>query len=213
MVRESGKPRGKTSQYGFFVKMCYEEHKKKYPNENVQVTEISKKCSEKWKTMSPAEKQRFYELAQKDAERYQAEVAAFGGEDAMRKRKRAKKDPNAPKRALSAFFFFSQVKRPEVSQSHPDYKVGQVAQELGRMWKELTEQEKKTYEEMATRDKGRYEVEMRDYKASGGGSGPPASKKGGGRGAAAAASTYAQSQSVDDEPEEDEEEDEGDDDD
>ncbi len=24
-------------------------HKKKYPNENVQVTEISKKCSEKWK--------------------------------------------------------------------------------------------------------------------------------------------------------------------
>ncbi len=29
--------------------MCYEEHKKKYPNENVQVTEISKKCSEKWK--------------------------------------------------------------------------------------------------------------------------------------------------------------------
>ena len=31
------------------LQMCYEEHKKKYPNENVQVTEISKKCSEKWK--------------------------------------------------------------------------------------------------------------------------------------------------------------------
>lgn len=41
--------RGKTSPYGFFVKMCYEEHKKKYPTENVQVTEISKKCSQKWK--------------------------------------------------------------------------------------------------------------------------------------------------------------------
>ena len=41
--------RGKTSPYGFFVKMCYEEHKKKYPGENVQVTEISKKCAEKWK--------------------------------------------------------------------------------------------------------------------------------------------------------------------
>jgi hypothetical protein len=51
MVRDANKPpvRGKTSPYGFFVKMCYEEHKKKYPNENVQVTEISKKCSEKWK--------------------------------------------------------------------------------------------------------------------------------------------------------------------
>jgi len=208
MVRESGKPRGKTSPYGFFVKMCYEEHKKKYPTENVQVTEISKKCSEKWKTMTPAEKQRFYELAQKDAERYQAEVAAFGGEDAMRKRKRAKKDPNAPKRALSAFFFFSQIKRPDVQQGHPEWKVGQVAQELGRQWKDLTETEKKKYEEMASRDKVRYEGEMREYKASTG-TGQPPSKKGG-RGAAA--STSAPSHSVDDEPE-DEDDDEGDDDD
>lgn len=68
-MRDSKPPvRGKTSPYGydtltpsitnwlyfsphcsFFVKMCYEEHKKKYPNENVQVTEISKKCSDKWK--------------------------------------------------------------------------------------------------------------------------------------------------------------------
>jgi len=169
MVRESGKPpvRGKTSPYGFFVKMCYEEHKKKYPNENVQVTEISKKCSEKWKTMTDDEKRRFFELAQKDAERYQAEVAAYGGEDAMRKRKRAKKDPNAPKRALSAFFFFSHDRRPDVQQSHPDWKVGQVAQELGRYWKALTEEERQIYDRKALGDKERYAEEMRNYKATG----------------------------------------------
>lgn len=165
MPRDSSKPRGKTSPYGFFVKMCYEEHKKKYPSENVQVTEISKKCSEKWKTMTPSEKQRFYELAQKDAERYQNECMAFGGEDALRKRKRIKKDPDAPKRALSAFFFFSHDKRPEVQQGHPEWKVGQVAQELGRQWKDLTDDTKRKYEEMAQRDKSRYEIEMRDYKA------------------------------------------------
>ncbi|OUC45858.1 HMG box [Trichinella nativa] len=165
MVREAGKPRGKTSPYGFFVKMCYEEHKKKYPSENVQVTEISKKCSEKWKTMTQQEKQRFYELAQKDRERYQAEVAAFGGEDALRKRKRNKKDPNAPKRALSAFFFFSHAERPEVQKSHPDWKVGQLAQELGRMWKALNDEQKRKYEEMAIKDKARYELEMKDYKS------------------------------------------------
>ncbi|MFH4973860.1 hypothetical protein AB6A40_000569 [Gnathostoma spinigerum] len=84
-MHDSAKPpvRGKTSPYGFFVKMCYEEHKKKYPNENVQFTEISKKCAEKWRTMSDDEKREFFELAQKDAERYQAEVAAYGGEDAL----------------------------------------------------------------------------------------------------------------------------------
>ncbi|CAD6186025.1 unnamed protein product [Caenorhabditis auriculariae] len=167
-VRDMGKPpvRGKTSPYGFFVKMCYEEHKKKYPNENVQVTEISKKCSEKWKTMVDEEKRRFYELAQKDAERYQAEVAAYGGEDAMRKRKRAKKDPNAPKRALSAFFFFSQDRRPAVQGQHPEWKVGQVAQELGRLWKTVPQEEKDMYERKAQMDKERYAEEMRDYKSA-----------------------------------------------
>lgn len=101
----------------------------------------------------------------------------------MRKRKRAKKDPNAPKRALSAFFFFSQVrclittfntpyspiqlKRQGITGEHSDWKVGQVAQELGRMWKLLTDDEKKVYEKMAIDDKARYEVEMRDYKNGG----------------------------------------------
>lgn len=50
--------------------------------------------------MNDEEKKRFFELAQKDAERYQAEVQAYGGEDAFRKKKRQKKDPNAPKKAL-----------------------------------------------------------------------------------------------------------------
>jgi len=170
-----GKPlvRGKTSPYGFFVKMCYEEHKKKYPNENVQVTEISKKCSQKWKTMTDEEKKRFFELAQKDAERYQAEVAAYGGDD--RKRKRAKKDPNAPKRALSAFFFFSNEKRNEIQQSHPEWKVGQIAQELGRFWKSLTEEERQVYEKKAAGDKERYADEMRAYRTATGKPQPPQS--------------------------------------
>lgn len=56
----------------------------------------------------------------------------------------------------SAFFFFSNEKRPEVQAGHPEWKVGQVAQELGRMWKALTEQEKTVYEEKANNDKLRY---------------------------------------------------------
>jgi ABC-type transporter MlaC component len=156
--------RGKTSPYGFFVKMCYEEHKKKYPNECVQVTEISKKCSQKWKTMTDEEKKRFFELAQKDAERYQAEVAAYGGEDVLKKKKRAKKDPNAPKRALSAFFFFSNDKRQEVSGEHPEWKVGQIAQELGHRWKALTDEERIIFEKKAQEDKERYAEEMRAYR-------------------------------------------------
>lgn len=106
--------------------------------------------------MNDDEKRRFYELAQKDAERYQAEITAYGGEDMLKKKKRAKKDKNAPKRALSAFFFFSNEKRSEVQAGHPEWKVGQVAQELGRMWKALTDEEKGVYEQKANMDKQRY---------------------------------------------------------
>jgi len=169
MVKDASKPRGKTSPYGFFVKMCFDEHKKKYPNENVQVTEITKKCAEKWKTMEQGEKQRFVELAKQDADRYQREVAQFGGEGATRKRKVGKKekDVNAPKRPLSAFFSFSQTRRQEIQHSHPEWKVGDVAKELGRLWKDMDASEKKEFEDMSGRDKARYEAEMKDYKAGG----------------------------------------------
>jgi len=214
MGRDSSKPRGKTSPYGFFVKMCYEEHKKKYPNENVQVTEISKKCSEKWKTMAQNEKQRFFELAQKDAERYQQEIQSYGGgDDGGKKRKRGtKKDPNAPKRALSAFFCFSQTKRSEVNQAHPEWKVGQVAQELGRQWKDLTDVQKKEYEAMASRDKSRYEAEMLSYKT--GNKAPPARGKaavGMDHGASSSAPMMMQHHDEDDVDDEDDDDDDGDD--
>ncbi|KAI6172085.1 HMG box domain-containing protein [Aphelenchoides besseyi] len=144
--------RGKTSPYGFFVKMCYEEHKKKFPDES---------------TMKEEEKKRFFELADKDAQRYQAEVQAYGGEDTSKKKKRQKKDPNAPKKKLYRLsFFFSNEKRPGVQQEHPDWKVGQIAQELGKHWKTLSDEERAVYERKAAADKIRYDEEMRNYRAS-----------------------------------------------
>ncbi|CAJ0575168.1 unnamed protein product, partial [Mesorhabditis spiculigera] len=149
--------RGKTSPYGFFVKMCYEEHKKKYPNDKVEVTEIAKRCSEKWKTMSEEEKRRFYELAHKDSDRYHAEVAAYAEEDQSRKRKRAKRDPNAPKRPLSAFFLFSQERRPQVVAEHP------IAKTLGGVWGTMGPEDREPYDQRAQNDKRRYELEMAEY--------------------------------------------------
>jgi len=40
-----------------------------------------------------------------------------------------------------------------------------VAQELGRQWKEIDEEAKRKYEQMAQTGKSLYDAEMRDYKA------------------------------------------------
>jgi formiminotetrahydrofolate cyclodeaminase len=203
MGKKDGKPRGKMSSYAFFVQTCREEHKKKHPGESVVFAEFSKKCSEKWKQMTAKEKRRFEEMAEKDKARYNREMENYdppAGEGG-RKRKR-QKDPNAPKRALSAFFFFCNEERPAVRKQYPNYAVGDVAKELGKRWESCSE--KPRFEVMAQKDKKRYEAEMAAYKKGG----SPAKKS-----TKVAKKQESEEEEDDDDEEEEEDEDEDDDDD
>jgi len=162
------KPKGRMSSYTFFVQMCREEHRKKHPNENVNFTEFSKKCAERWKQMNEPEKKRFAEMADKDKLRYDKEMASYtpavetGG-----RRKKKKKDPNAPKRALSAFFLFCADERPSVKVKFPTHSVGDTAKELGERWNKVTPDVKAKYEAKAAQEKKRYERDMEEYKNKG----------------------------------------------
>lgn len=51
--------------------------------------------------------------------------------------KKAGKDPNAPKRPLSAFFLFSQDERPEIKKKNPSMSVGDISKEIGARWKKV----------------------------------------------------------------------------
>ncbi|TNY24060.1 high mobility group box domain-containing protein [Rhodotorula diobovata] len=74
-----------------------------------------------------------------------------------------KKDPNAPKRPLSAYMHFSQDMRSVVKEENPDVTFGEIGKLLGVKWKEATENDKKPYEEKAKADKERYEKEKAAY--------------------------------------------------
>ena len=56
-----------------------------------------------------------------------------------------KKDPNAPKKPKSSYMKFCDVKRSEVMKAHPEAKMGDVSKHLGKMWKELSDEEKAQY--------------------------------------------------------------------
>ncbi|KAF2398376.1 hypothetical protein EJ06DRAFT_105488 [Trichodelitschia bisporula] len=75
------------------------------------------------------------------------------------------KDPNAPKRGLSAYMFFANDNRDKVREDNPGIKFGDVGKILGEKWKELTDKDKKPYEEQARKDKERYEAEKAKYNA------------------------------------------------
>ncbi|GAA5862053.1 hypothetical protein JCM3774_006153 [Rhodotorula dairenensis] len=76
-----------------------------------------------------------------------------------------KKDPNAPKRPLSAYMLFSQDKRAEVKEEKPDVSFGEIGKILGAKWKEADENERKPYEDKAAAEKVRYEKEKAAYDA------------------------------------------------
>ncbi|KAJ5674193.1 non-histone chromosomal protein 6 [Penicillium macrosclerotiorum] len=84
---------------------------------------------------------------------------------APKKATRRKKDPNAPKRGLSAYMFFANDTRDKVREENPGISFGQVGKMLGDKWKALSDTERKPFEEKAVADKKRYEEEKAAYQA------------------------------------------------
>ncbi|EGO52857.1 hypothetical protein GE21DRAFT_1005 [Neurospora crassa] len=80
-------------------------------------------------------------------------------------KRRAKKDPNAPKRGLSAYMFFANEQRENVREENPGVSFGQVGKILGERWKALSDKQRAPYEAKAAADKKRYEDEKQAYNA------------------------------------------------
>jgi len=78
-----------------------------------------------------------------------------------------KKDPNAPKRPMSAYLIFTQENRPaikaELEKNGEKIKVTDVLKALGAKWKTLTPQDKVPYDKKAKTDKDRFEKEKKTY--------------------------------------------------
>jgi len=172
MGKGDNKPRGRMSAYAFFVQTCREEHKKKHPDESVVFAEFSRRCADRWKTMNEKEKTRFHQMAEKDKKRYESEMANYNppeknsksGKAAKGAKRKRTKDPHAPKRSLSAFFWFSNDERPKVKETMQDATVGDVAKELGKRWNEASSDIRSKYEALAAKDKARYMKEVKAYK-------------------------------------------------
>ncbi|KAJ3064077.1 hypothetical protein BCR33DRAFT_761755 [Rhizoclosmatium globosum] len=80
---------------------------------------------------------------------------------------KAKKDPNAPKKALSAYLLFANDNRARVKEENPDATFGTMGKILGAEWKEASEAVKQKYVALQEKDKERYAKAMANYEAPG----------------------------------------------
>ena len=77
--------------------------------------------------------------------------------------RKAKKDPNAPKRGSSGYIFYGKKRRPEIKDEDPGLSFGDITKQIAAEWKELSDKEKKPYLAKAAADKKRYEKEKAAY--------------------------------------------------
>jgi len=67
---------------------------------------------------------------------------------------------------MTAYMLFCQEKRQEIKDKNPEVGFGQVGKLLGEAWKELPSEGKAKYNEVAAKDKIRYQKENAAYKAA-----------------------------------------------
>ncbi|GKY95805.1 hypothetical protein MPSEU_000541200 [Mayamaea pseudoterrestris] len=72
------------------------------------------------------------------------------------------------KRARTAYFLFGEEKRKQVQEELPGQGVAAVAKRLGALWSQLTDEEKKVYQEKAQVEKDRLVEELQAWKDAGG---------------------------------------------
>jgi len=77
--------------------------------------------------------------------------------------KRAVRDPNAPKRNLSAYLLYQNSMRATFKQERPELNFGELAKYTSARYAELTPEEKEEWKQKSIADKERYDRELSEY--------------------------------------------------
>jgi hypothetical protein len=117
--------------------------------------------STQYKGLSDKEMKKWQKKAEQDKIRYQEEMKHYVPiEEPGGRRKKAKKDPSAPKRNMSAYFLYSVHIRPSIKADNPESSFGDIARLISSKFKELPDKERKIWDAKAEADKIRYQQEM-----------------------------------------------------
>lgn len=168
--KDPSKP--KRAMSSFFLYSQVERPNVKVNHPEASFGDTARILSAQYKALTEAQMKKWTKKAEQDKIRYQEEMKHYvpmedpsgGG-----KRKKAKKDPNAPKRNMSAYFLFSVHIRPTVKEENPEASFGDIARIISAKYKALdVDTERKDWDAKAAADKVRYQAQMEVYRAGAG---------------------------------------------
>lgn len=165
------------SSYIIFCQNVRPEVKKKHPNASAK--DISALITEWWHELSDNERAEYQKIYEEKKEAYQRELAKLTDEEReqlkqKRRRRRRKKapttdteeknetgdtstsrrqrrvkDPKKPKRPQTAYQLFAKDRRTSIKADNPTMKFGEVSTQLGREWRQLTDEQSAPYKKRA----------------------------------------------------------------
>lgn len=166
--KDPNAPKRGKSAYLFYCS-AQREKVKQLLGQDAKATEITAKLGELWKQLKANPKKKkeldgYIAQAAEDKARYLKDKESYvPPENTGGKAGRRKKDPKTgPKRAKSGYLFFCDEHRSKIKAENPNMSAVDVTSELGRQWNELKAQGEKAikkYNDLAAKDKVRYESE------------------------------------------------------
>lgn len=90
----------------------------------------------------------------------------LNGEKLKVRMSRSKKSEDKPKRALSAFMYYSKEQREVLKAKNPTISFQEMGKILGTAWKALSETEKAKYVDMSKADQDRYANEKEKQRSA-----------------------------------------------
>jgi hypothetical protein len=177
-------PKQAPSTWQIFFTDQLQLYKTMYPGEKLNVAQAAKEAGIRYKNLSRQEKEVFRQRARHAKEDYERQLAAWkrtltpsdikaenlfraAQRKAGKSRKANLKDPNGPKKPLSAYFMFLQKIRssPEMIQEVFGDETETTKQSIlaAKKWRTLTDEEKQPFLAQAEKEKMEYEIARREY--------------------------------------------------
>merc|ERR1719167_1226952 len=142
------------------------------------MTEMSKLLGDAWKSLDDTVKKTFHDKAAAEKADYDQELAKYkktpeyAAHTALVQEQKIKdtktkfrKDENAPKRPMSAYFLWMQKEgRPAYVEANPTANPATIGKALGEQWKTVSEAVKQKYQEQFDAAKEQYQEELAAYK-------------------------------------------------
>lgn len=176
-ARDPNAPKRNQSAYLLYQNAMRETFKLQNPG--MTFGQLAKYTSAMYAEMPPEEKDAWAQRAEQDKTRYLHELSQYvpppgydvkgdaiaGANSVVKPIKSGKhaRDPNAPKRNMSAYLMYQNTMRESFRTENPGMTFGQLSKFTSAMYKSLTPEEKARWEEAAVQDKARYEAELANY--------------------------------------------------